>query len=403
MLYCPPLHLFIISIPVPTRRRIRVHAKKEKKKKAFLVEVMESAFPVFRGGRPNKKSVFLASLFVVAIAAGTAVIAALVIIAIFRDISITRTKRQLRTVEPIDDKELPTTLTVRRIKAKATLPAARTQRPKSRDHYRRRNLPGKQQTPPNTSAALTLPSPAELTTSSGTTQTSRMIAQNDINYTNFTVVTWDTEFRNKSPSNNLKSSASMSTHAKAKDTRSKASSNNFQNTASSRGNSNITSDRTPGENTTDPYVTATHIDGSLDIEVSGNTITDTPHEGAKPNHTRKAKGLRTVRPVYVGGRESNSTSNIELNSSSSLDGSASTSTEDCPTSPMAPGQPYSKRPPVASASTERAETHIFVGPGQWSDLAKEDDTHTHGHFPIPNPDLDDTTTESLGLTPDYNN
>ncbi|KAH8021700.1 hypothetical protein HPB51_016364 [Rhipicephalus microplus] len=86
---------------------------------------MDTAVLVFQGDRPAKNTV-VASVLVFALAAGTIVIAAFLLIAVFRDMSSVRTKRRLRELEPAVAKELPKALTVRRNKTKSTLPGIST-------------------------------------------------------------------------------------------------------------------------------------------------------------------------------------------------------------------------------------------------------------------------------------
>ncbi|KAL3222529.1 hypothetical protein MRX96_004984 [Rhipicephalus microplus] len=100
---------------------------------------MDTAVLVFQGDRPAKNTV-VASVLVFALAAGTIVIAAFLLIAVFRDMSSVRTKRRLRELEPAVAKELPRALTVRRNKTKSTLPGISTRPTILRAFNVRRNV-----------------------------------------------------------------------------------------------------------------------------------------------------------------------------------------------------------------------------------------------------------------------
>ncbi|XP_070394849.1 platelet binding protein GspB-like [Dermacentor albipictus] len=145
---------------------------------------------------------------------------------------------------------------------------------------------------------------------------------------------------------------------------------------------------------------AAHIHGAFGFGISRATSSppDRQHHSTHSSHVRHVKVSSLPTTGEVEDR---------------MNGSHLSGIADTDASPTSHNGTSVQRRDDATTSTDEAESrtasegkedsanhpdHVFVGPGNWNDLAKDDeDAHAHGHIPIPDPDAAKVMTNSFTL------
>ncbi|KAL1436669.1 hypothetical protein MTO96_049563 [Rhipicephalus appendiculatus] len=145
------------------------------------------------------------------------------------------------------------------------------------------------------------------------------------------------------------------------------------------------------EDGADVSKTTKHIHEAFRLDIS-RTPSSTRDRANHSTHKSHVRRIRTSTSPTTGPAEekrngSQPSSNADAEASSTLYGKSGTSFQ---TAPSTHGTKLSSEPRTLSGDDDDSgehSSHVFVGPGNWNDLAKDDeDGHTHGHVPIPDPD-----------------